>query len=506
MRLVIILMILVFISSAFAGEMPPQQQAPVEDVSNEGFGISWGVSAGAAILDGELHNQIGIRPLITIGKLGIALDLSIYLDAEGNIRKENWDEASDIFEKIYYVRWGQLGDPLYVKVGAIDNYRLGYGLLMNRYSNTVEYPSVIRTGLEIGVDNEGFGFQGMVNNFAEAFDGGGVYATRFVGKFIGGISIGASIVADVNQYKGLKDKDNDGVPDFADDFPNNKRYTSDTDGDGQPDELDGDRDGNNFWDNADVVGDRNEEPNFDENLLKTPFRLRDGKDKTQVAAAIDIGINIVNYDYLKLDVYSQYAKFFNDGGWGITAPGVRAQFAFVNAYAEYRVFGEKFIPEYFNTTYELERAVTVQNDAGDSTTVRTKRQLLEGITESLQGYVIGADFNIADFLIFGAEYQDMSGDTFDMRTLRTSLDLNPSIIPKISTAGAYFYQNNTTLGKIFDLTEGTITGYKIGYEIGGGATLLFDFRYTFRDIDGNGEINGSAEKIKSMLIQTVFTF
>jgi len=497
MRLTTLILLLLFSVNLFAGEKETSMPPPPE--SSGGFDFTMGLSAGAAVLDGQVYNQVGIRPLITIGKLGIALDLSLYLDADGNIRKENWDEASDFFEKLYFVRWAQPGDPFYVKAGSIDNYTLGYGLLMNHYSNAVEYPSVIRTGMELGLQGDRLGFQGMVNNFSETFDGGGVVAGRLGFKVIGDLEIGISAVADINQYKGLEDRDDDGVPDFVDDFPNKKKYSVDTDGDGVPDALDPDQDGDGYTDNSQNPLIENNDP--DGTVLKgDPLNINNAKDKDQLAFAADIAYPFVKKKHLELTVYSQYAQFANNGGWGASAPGVRAKFAFINAFAEYRIFDEKFIPEYFNTTYELERVTQF----GDS--VSTKRQKLQLITEKLQGYVIGADFNIADFIVFGAEFQNMSKNEIELKTFRANLDLNSDIIPKIKTAGAYFYQNNTGLKKIFDKTEGTILGYKFGYDIGGGAALVFDFRQTFRDKNGDGRIKGSNETIKSTVIQTVFTF
>ncbi len=474
-----------------------------DEASSGGFHFNMGVSAGAAVLDGQLYNQIGIRPLFTIGKLGIALDLSVYLDADGNIRKENWNDARDIFEKFYFVRWARPGAPLYIKVGAIDNYRLGFGLLMNHYANTVEYPNVIRTGMELGLNGKHLGFQAMVNNFSELFDGGGVMAGRMSYKLLGDLELGISAVYDRNQFKGLKDSDGDGVPDFVDDFPNDKNNQIDSDGDGIPDSIDPDRDGNGYTDNSQDPAIANNDPDIatiDQRLKHAPFNINNAKGKEQFAFAADISYPFIRQKYLQLTAYSQFAQFGNNGGWGATAPGVRAKFWIMDAFAEYRVFSDKFIPEYFNTTYELERAVF----RGDS--VFTKEQMLQTVNEKLQGYVIGADFNIGTFLVFGAEYQDMSKNNFNFKTFRANLDLNATLIPKLNKAGAYFYQNNTSLSNLFDRTEGTILGYRLGYEIGGGASLVLDFRQTYRDKNGDGVISGSNEVIKTTQIQTVFMF
>ena len=47
-------------------------------------------SFGAATINGKIYNQISLRPEIRINKLGIGLDLNIYLDENGKIFSENW--------------------------------------------------------------------------------------------------------------------------------------------------------------------------------------------------------------------------------------------------------------------------------------------------------------------------------------------------------------------------------------------------------------------------------
>jgi len=496
----------------------PQTEQPQPTAVGEKSGLNTGVSIGAVTIDGKLYNQIGLRPEFSIGKLGIALDLSLYIDDQGNIRKENWDSARDIFEKIYYVRWGHRGDPLYVKVGAIDNYRLGFGILMNHYANTVEYPNVIRTGVEFGLQREKMGFDAMVNNFSELTDGGGLLAGRFTYKVLGKLTLGASVVYDRNQYKTLKDRDGDGVPDYLDPFPDDKNYAKDSDGDGIPDSDDPDRDGNGFTDNAEWLINNGYDSTYinddaykadPENWAKThlkpdPFNINEAKDKAQFALALDASYPLVNLKYLQLITYAQWANFPYNDGWGVTAPGLWAKFAFINAFAEYRVFSSHFLPEYFNTTYELERAVFRTSDSLGVIEPVSKRQLLDDVNEQLKGFVVGADFNLFDFLIFGAEYQNMSKSNLRIRTFRSTLDLNTSFIPKINRAGAYYYQNNAR--DLFKKTEGTILGYRVEYEISSGASLLVDFRQTYRDLNGDGKISGPGETVKTTNIQTVIRF
>ena len=467
--------------------------------SDEGFAM--GLALGAVSIDNKLYNQIGLRPAFSIGKLGVALDLTMYIDEDGEIYKDNWDSADDILEKIYYIRWAKKGDPFYAKVGAIDNYKLGYGLLVNHYYNTIEYPTVIRTGLELGVQTESIGLDVMMNDFKELGRPGGLFAGRLSYKLFGDLEIGASVVYDRNQFASLGDKDDDGVPDELDDFPNDKNFSVDSDEDGIPDETDPDRDGNGYTDNDPI---NNNDNDFDESKLKVdPFNMKDANDTEQIAYAIDIGYPVMQSEYLKLILYGQAAKFGNKGGWGIAAPGFLAKLAFIDFYGEYRIFDKKFMPEYFNSTYELERAVFRQDTTGNLTAI-TKRELLESIDEKLQGFVIGADFNISDLVIFRAEYQNMRKAEFKFNTLRTYLDLNTQFIPNVESAGVYYTQQNVK--KIFSKQEGTVLGARLQYSIAEGSSLVFDYRQAYRDLNGDGKISGSDEFVTSTNIQTVFTF
>ncbi len=488
-------------------EEPESPQAPKAKTGESGgSGFNTGVTVGAVTLDGKLYNQIGLRPEFSIGKLGVALDLSFYIDDEGNIRKDNWNSFDDVLEKIYYVRWAHRGDPLYLKVGAIDNYRLGFGILMNHYANTVEYPNIIRTGVEFGLRTNSFGVDAMLNNINELMNGGGLMGSRFSYNLFGGLQIGASVVFDRNQFKGLKDRDGDDVPDYVDIAPDDKEAMVDSDGDGIADRYDPDRNNDFYFDNTDtavvpldVQNDPSRFRTIDPNSLRKPFKIGEAENKTQIAFAFDASYPLLTYDYLKLVTYAQYAKYPHNGAWGITAPGFLAKFAFINAYAEYRIFGEHFLPEYFNTTYELERAGFATDSTGAIVPV-SKADRLDEINERLKGYVIGADFNIFNYLIFGAEYQDMSRNDLRIRTFRSTLDLNTSFIPKINRAGAYYMQNNAK--ELFKKTEGTIMGYRLEYEISGGASLLLDYRITYRDVDGSGHL----EPVKTTNIQTVMRF
>ena len=61
--------------------------------------------------------------------------------------------SDSILRKIYYVRYGRPNDAVYVKIGALDNVTLGYGLIMDTYRNTLHYPGIKKTGLQFRIAN-----------------------------------------------------------------------------------------------------------------------------------------------------------------------------------------------------------------------------------------------------------------------------------------------------------------------------------------------------------------
>jgi hypothetical protein len=287
----------------------------------------------------------------------------------------------------------------------------------------------------------------------------------------------------------------------------------DTDGDGVPDAIDPDRDGDGYTDNSQITSVPNNDP--DSVLLKpNPFNISTASDKEQLGFGVDLGLPILTADYLQLTLYGQAAKYGYGNGWGMGAPGVLAKFGFINVYAEYRMLEKKFIPEYFNSTYEIERVFFEQGaDSGDLELV-TKRKLMSRIDYRMQGYMAGADFFIGNLITFSAMYQNMTSssdngtsslDKLNLNSLTANLDVNTSMIPKIQRAGAYYYQQN--VDKLFPAKQpGTIFGYQLQYEIGAGAALLLDYRTMYRDLNGDGKIKGDKETINITNIQTVFTF
>ena len=271
---------------------------------------------GAVTIDGKIWNQLALRPTLPFGNLSVAFDVVLYIDQNGNIYDEGWDFSSGekikntLIDKIYYVRYKNSWDRNYFRIGALDNISLGYGILLNNYSNTLLYPQVRKVGIDFKSHMFGVNVHGFTNDFKENL---GLTGLRFSAPVPYGFNVGVSWVGDRNQYLGLRDRDSDGRPDLVDDFPLDKLYWLDTDGDGLADNMDNewDIDGDGITDTLDSRIDGWELDTvivLDDSIFTKaePININEEFESFH-AFALDAGIPILNEGPIKINFYAQLA-------------------------------------------------------------------------------------------------------------------------------------------------------------------------------------------------------
>lgn len=525
----------------------PEENYDVESTDDQGAETSgqrnWnmGLGVGSVTIDGKLYNQISLRPELRFGKLGVGLDLYFYLDEDGSIRKEDWDDFSDYLNKIYYVRWGRQGDPFFVRAGAINHVTLGYGILMSGYTNAIEYPQVRNIGLHTGMKYEKLGWEVLVADVKE-ISGPGLMAGRVTYDLMSKFRLGGTFVADFNQYKGLQDTDEDDIPDIFDKFPNKKfslpdqfpdgafgisgdeklkgkDYSKDSDNDGIPDDIDFDIDGDGKTDNYYIDPDKNLESGSEVVVSPDPFNVKD-QAKALSAVAFDAAVPLLERDAFKLDIYGQSAFFISEKltdyytgekynpGWGAAVPGFRANiFNFINCNLEYRFSGKNFLFSFWDRMYDMERVSIRQRPNNSHQLWAYTKDEMKLHNDPMKGVFGSVDFNIWDFLIFSTYYQHMTSGDDEMRSFRSSLSIPSGKIPKLAEATAYYQRNNDKNPfKFKSPSENTVMGGRLGLEIGGGAVLSYVYTRTYRDLNGNGKINTDEEAVTIMTIETGFRF
>ncbi len=523
----------------------PEPDQPEEGVEGEpgpesaGRSFGMGLGIGSVTIDGQIYNQFALRPEFSFGKLGIGLDVVLYIDDKGNIREEEWDEASDFIDKFLYVRWAEKKDPFWFKLGALNSVTLGYGGLLSGYSNMMEFPSIRRIGVNMGVNMGKLGTELLLANVKDLARGGtlaGLRTSYKVSKAFP-LTVGINVIADINQFSGLKDKDGDSYPDLFDVFPDNDKYWIDSDGDGLADNdpTESDRDGDNdidvigpdltaHWQRIEELTGQNLSAYYEQviddsvSLKPDPFSAKENK-AMALGFGADIGYPIFSNKFIALDVYSEFNQLIfptvdstesfvgrsnKRSGTGITIPGVRASIMkFLNLSVEYRIKKEYFVQNYFDQSYDLTRVQPYFVDQDLFVETKDMKLFADSLSATnTAGYFGSASAQILNIASISASYANMKADKIEFNSFFAQASINTDFIPKLSIASAYYMRNNDE--NPFDFgnpSENTILGYKLGYEVSKGVSLIWDFRQFYRDTGGE-----ELEPVKMTTIETAFSF
>lgn len=139
--------------------------------ANPAFGM--GLGLGAETIGGTSWQKVNLTPDFSIGKFGVGLDLTLHYKLDLSPAATNafqiytgdWDPAVagisflDLYlPKIKYLRYGLKGEPFFVKLGSIDDGTLGNGYIMGNYSNARFLPDRKIFGGEFDLDGALFNF------------------------------------------------------------------------------------------------------------------------------------------------------------------------------------------------------------------------------------------------------------------------------------------------------------------------------------------------------------
>lgn len=190
------------------------------------FAFSAGLNLGTDALDNgdgttTSWTKLAFQPDLAFGKIGVGLDLTVHFqlyptnDQAIEFYPGDWvpdynGNGKSFFDlylpKILYVRYGLKGqDPLFAKLGSMDDLTLGNGFIMGEYSNMNFMPTTRIIGLDVGLDGQLFNFpyvglELVTGNLAK-FDliGGHVFVRPLIGTeipIIKNMQVGGTIVVD----------------------------------------------------------------------------------------------------------------------------------------------------------------------------------------------------------------------------------------------------------------------------------------------------------------------
>jgi hypothetical protein len=473
----------------------------------------WEIGAGLVTVDNQQWTRIALGVDVPLWKFGIFFDLELFVDADGKLSNKGWNFSDDWFDaltrKIRYIRFGQETDPLFVKVGGLSSVTLGYGFLVDRFTNMLHYPDQKLLGLQFNLNDLtpiGLSLQTVVADFKDFRNDGGVLGTRLGFKplkmteipIVSGINIAGSYAVDLNQYAPAR-KWTVTAPASVRlyDYLRSKNIP-------QQEALDT------------TISIVNSDPRSDSVKYSNEKAATTADDQYGLIGG-DVSIPLISSKILNLDLYGQ-AGMRDDGkhGWGIGAPGVALKIAMLWANVEYRRVQGQFKPGYFDTWYLDERIIRNYTDL-KGTRISIKEDRIPD--DDLNGVFGRLGFNIANVLTIDGSYQYMVGQDRDNTDQRFEItgslgDLIMQKIPKINRLEAYYTKSeignyiteidttgNKTYDKFFDKTPFMYYGYRLGFEVTQGASLICDWRFGYKT-----KSNGKLASNNFLSVQTAITF
>ena len=430
---------------------------PVEDF-RAGLG---NLNQGSSINGGFTYTQIGdeqfvgmtISPELSIWKIGVGLNIPILFSLEDySFRDEIYKDGVGAARLISYIRYGvQKKDPVYVKVGQLTNTMIGYGGLVNNYTNSTSFEKR-KVGIHYDLNFKGlFGVEGMYSDF----DPGtlNLLAVRpyvrplsFTGiPIVRTLEIGSTIV---------RDNDQTDIP-ISDSTSTSYQFTQNTIG--------------AFGLDAGIT------------LLRVPFIQIDA---FITYSSLDIGPggladavedSLANPTFTAPETLED-GEFSNGTGFSY---GMNFRFHFIadllstDVRIERLNYSEHYIPQFFDANYELNKDARIYS--------LVSAPEASGIYGSLTGHILkkvqlGGSLLIPD---------NISAES--PAVVRVNADVD-RLADKISVHGSYIKGNLTDLGEAFTLDERSIAQVRFIYHLNRFLAAGVDYYWAFTPVgDGSYE-------------------
>lgn len=387
---------------SFSSLIFSQTQLPMQNTFVGGMGLTW--------INGDPHYTFRLTPDLSLGKIGVGLDLNLEFDSKGKLRDENFNEFTDYLSVIRYVRYGQKNDKLFVKLGALDYYTLGHGSIMYLYNNSPSFDNR-KIGLVFDADFGNYGLESIYGNFAQAGVvglRGYVRPLRFTSlnliPIIRNLEVGASFATDFN--------DNAGITEGYYDTLAQKFVTT-----------------------------------YDEDAINI--------------FGLDLGLPIISMSMFSTELYFDYTNIldFGDGfATGILMNLNTLGMVSASLKLERRWNNEHYLPAYFNSFYELER-FNVNKSQG---TFTSKAQLLKTMTKADDGFLGELFVNVLGMIYVNGSFQKLD-KTPDSGILHLEANASPKEAPIVVRAG-YDKINIKDGGNVFKLDDRSYLYSEIGYK------------------------------------------
>jgi hypothetical protein len=426
----------------------------IEPVQGDFRGSSGGDAGGGTInggvtftvIDDQYYAGMTLQPEFSIWKIGVGLNVPILFNIQDQtFRKEIYQDGVGLARMITYLRFGkQKQDPIYVRVGELNGIMIGFGGLVNNYTNSTSFEKR-KVGLHYDVNFKGLiGLEGMYSDFDPTSSN--LMVTRPYIRPLGFLSVPVVRTLEIGASF-VKDRDQTAIP-LSDSTFTSYNFTG---GDGIS------------------------------------------------AFGIDAGINLVSIPFINIDAFFNYGRLdlatgglqdsidmitpdagslLSDGyadGTG-SSYGVNFRFNFIadvlktDVRIERLSYTEHYLPQFFDFSYELNKDARIF-----ATTVAEQKS---GIYGSLTGHILqtiqlGGSLMIPD---------QISEETPAVVQVNANAE---RVADKFSLQGTYLKGNLADLADAFKLDERSITKVRFIYHMNKFLAVGLDYYWAFTPV-GDG--------------------
>lgn len=406
---------------------------------------------GVAFIGDQKYISMRLQPELSFGKFGIGFDIPLMFNTDdGSLRTDEFKDGVGPLRIVRYARYGvKHQDPVYARVGDITGTSLGYGLIMFNYTNAVSFDKR-QVGLNVDLNyQKRFGFEAVYSDFSDF-------------KIFG-----------VRPY--VRPLQTSGIPILK-----------------------------TLEFGASYITDHDKASYYDVSEM-----------------GVDVGVTVLENSFVQIVPYIEYAHIFENstlkddieqgalkvpdengdpltgfptdlkyGGGNGLAIGTNFKFRliadvfYLGTKIERRIYGDNFIGQFFDPTYEAGKlsVPTVENGR----IVGGPRVLALAQAEGVQGTYGEIYGNLINKVqILGAINIPDKLKKTDGATIHIGLSA-PELIPKVVITGTYDKGRLDDLADAFKLDDRSIAHLQFGYKIYPYLLSGVDYKYTFVEKESGG--------------------
>lgn len=441
-------------------ELSTQEREAVRDTVPR-FRYDFGVAAGydrikESSQSAERYASLAVLPEVYYRKFGVGLLAKVRVNSSTGVREEDFDSVRDYLALIRFVEYGTEEDPEgYGRFGSIENVSLGGGLFVDRYSTSRRIDDPMR-GLTGAVATPHFYLEGVFSDLA----GPGIFGLH-TGYYpfettptdvFSRLTFGIGIAGDLSEEGDLVNPVRPGAP-FLLSRP--------------PDSV-----------NTDVPVGREDGPLF--------------------MVGVNASVRWLDTDAVTVATFAEAGKIIGYGlGATLGAQG-RTSVGRVDLQVQYaqRFLGKKFLPDYFNSSFEAQRLRSVSLPVSDDLAlggVNTRRNELAGRTSAAGGYQLKVDAEMEDVFETTVGYETILGK-MDAGQFQLDLEVHTPSLP-VSVRVGYDRFNLESLSNLLTVSrDNSLYRFGLAYEIIEPLRLGVELSQTFDPVYREGRLVGQEKQ------------